>query len=250
MYFFDDDDDSDVYQTTASQDERIEQQLRHEKDEERTSQVQLEEERKEQFEEAFAEKEHEIFHLPGLTFLKFTHLKVRFYFEPSKVATRVSKKVKFYCTLKYYKRYGFWNVRRNSIPFPYKKRIYPMFYRDGSVDDDDLPTVILRIYIQLKAWAQKEEEYRIRKFERYQNGEDVFLDSDDEELFLTEEERRELHDKRMKVLQRMIPPVDARFRELPPETPPRRRKKKQSSPEPVQPRRKRQRPQLVISDSD
>lgn len=61
--------------------------------------------------------------------------------------------------------------------------------------------------------------------QRYQNGEDVDLDTDDEELFLTEEERKELKYKREMVLKRMIPPKDAYLQELPPESPIKKRKR-------------------------
>jgi hypothetical protein len=43
-------------------------------------------------------------------------------------------------------------------------------------------------------------------FQRYKKGDDVELDSDDEELFLNQEDRITLYQKRVKVLRRMLPP--------------------------------------------
>lgn len=73
--------------------------------------------------------------------------------------------------------------------------------------------------------------------QRYQNDEDIYLDTDDEELFLTEDQREELNAKREAVLRRMIPPTDARLRELPPE-PIRKRRKRVLTPVPLKRTRK------------
>lgn len=182
MYFSD---DSVSYETTASQDERIgkpclyffcffngyisiflEEKLQQEKEQEKSREALEDSERKEAFEEAFQEQNHQIFNIPGLTFLKFTHTKIKFVFEPCKVVTHVKKDVKFYCSLKYYKRYRFWNVRRDSFPVNYKLRIYNIFYKGEffSVTDETVADAIFRVYIQLKLWAKEEEKFRQEKF--------------------------------------------------------------------------------------
>ncbi|XP_018567698.1 uncharacterized protein LOC108908229 isoform X2 [Anoplophora glabripennis] len=253
MYFSD---NSDEYVTTASQDERIDENLRQEKEKEKSEQDLLESQRKEVFEEAFQEKIHEIFQLPGLTFLKFTHVKIKFCFEPCKVVTLVKKDVKFYCSLGYNKKFKFWSVRRDSFPVNYKLRIYNIFYGGPfSVTDETVQDAIYRTYIKLELWAKEEETYRQQKFLKYQNDEDVELDSDDEELFLTEDERKELQAKRERVLKRMVIPTDPKLLVLPPERPRKKRKRKKrqhsASPERAPPLKAMRRPRRVtMTDSE
>ncbi|KAJ8944315.1 hypothetical protein NQ314_009506 [Rhamnusium bicolor] len=169
MYFSDD--ESVYYETTYSQDERIGFNLQQEKEKEAARNKLVELERKQEFDDFFKAKTHDICNLAGLTFLKFTHLKIKFSFDPSKIVTHVSKKVIFYCSLKYYERYKIWNIRRDSFPVNYKSRMYRLFCSGEylAVGDDSILNIILRIYAQLQIWAKNEETFRMEKFMPQQN---------------------------------------------------------------------------------
>ncbi|KAJ8975640.1 hypothetical protein NQ317_013792 [Molorchus minor] len=184
---------------------------RKKKKEEKAREELIQQERKEEFENVFNEKSLDIFKLPGLTFLKFTYLKIKFSFEPSRLRRYISKKVIFYCSLKYYKRYKIWNIRRDSFPVNYKRIMYQLFYTGDyfRVTDDLLLNTVFKMYDLLIHWAKFEDRFRTEKFARYQQGDkDIFLDSDDEELFFNTEKRKELHRKRNKILKRMLPPAE------------------------------------------
>ncbi|KAG5889733.1 hypothetical protein JTB14_010207 [Gonioctena quinquepunctata] len=202
--------DSSRFETTYSQDERIEHNLRRDREDERETQRRVHEERDELFATVFSERTLPIFALPGLKFSKFASTKVRFSFEPSRIARHVSKKVIFHCSLEYYKEYQRWHIKRDSFPVNYKAKIYQLFFDNNFfiIGDGKLIRVLLVINKILEEWAKLEEDFRLDKFMRYQNGEldDLELDTDDEELFLHEEQKYELYEKRKAILKRMLPP--------------------------------------------
>lgn len=195
--------DSSEDEMTYEQEEKINSELERERTERNARRHFIDLKRKKVFEDMFTNQDEHIFHLKGLTIINFNHNKVKCMFVPSKIVKYVSCKVVFYCTLIYLAKYNNWCIKRDSFPVNYKWQIYPLFYK---VDDMSLLTVIEKIYSRLVLWSKREETFRLEKFKKCQNGEDVYLDSDDEELFLNGEERLKLHKKRAEVLNRMIPP--------------------------------------------
>nr|CAI5857850.1 unnamed protein product [Callosobruchus analis] len=99
-------------------------------------------------------------------------------------------------------------IKRDSFPSNCKQSIYRLF-NDGNYclisDEDILPRIII-IYRHLLIWASKYEKIKEEKYRKFKNGENVELDEEDEELFLTAKERHELRQKRERILRRMIPP--------------------------------------------
>lgn len=106
-----------------------------------------------------------ILNLAGVHFLKFCSQKIKFSFQPCRVAKMVSPRVIFYISLKYVNRH--WRVRRNSIPINYKTKVYSLFYTNGCFrfDDDNICAGIREIWSILVKWATEEHKYRKRKLE-------------------------------------------------------------------------------------
>jgi len=202
--------DSSYYETTYSEDERYEQ-YKREKQRQQIEEARRLDQEREQFFEDFYEnnknKKRSIFNLKGINFIKFTHKRIKFSFQPCRVARLVSTRVIFYITLRYRKKN--WLLKRDSIPANYKLKIYSLFYTNGSfsLTDDNIKEGIWEIWKILRKWAQKEHLLRQAKYQRYQNGEDVYLDKDDEDLFLSDTEIEELHEKREAIWERMLPPA-------------------------------------------
>ncbi|VEN35469.1 unnamed protein product [Callosobruchus maculatus] len=101
-----------------------------------------------------------------------------------------------------------WMNKRDSFPSNYKRKIYSIF-NDGMyclVSDEDVLPRITMIYKQLLIWASKYEKMKEEKYHKFKNGEDVELDEEDEELFLSAKEKYELTKKRNRILRRMVPP--------------------------------------------
>nr|XP_023027093.1 uncharacterized protein LOC111515084 [Leptinotarsa decemlineata] len=206
--------ESSRFETSYNQDQRIEQHLKNEREMERAADRDLEEQRELTFATVFARKSLPIFNLPALRITKFTSSKIRFRFEPSKISDHVSKKVIFHCSMEYYKEYSRWHIKRDSFPVNYKPRIYQLFFDNNFfiIGDGNVVEVIFALDRILRDWTNREEEFRMEKFMRFQNGEleDLELDTDDEELFLDESQRIELHRKRTSILRRMLPPRDGK----------------------------------------
>ncbi|XP_044255549.1 uncharacterized protein LOC123005719 [Tribolium madens] len=200
-----DSDSSSYYETTYSEDERIEKWLQKKKRKRAQRAQEIDLGRQKLFED-FAKSDSEIFDLPGVKFHRFRHTKIKFSFHPASFTNLVNPNVIFYISLKHVGTY--WGVKRDSLPSNFKWRIYSLFYDENSeVNDDNILSTIMIIHERLKLWAQNEEEFRKDKFERYKKGdEDLELDSDDEQFFLTQDERNERLQKKVKILLRMIPP--------------------------------------------
>jgi hypothetical protein len=198
-------DSSSFYITTYSEDERIEKALREER-RLRSKKASDEDLVRKQTFESYFHSDLRIFTLPGLTFHAFRHLKIKFSFQPKAITNFVNQNVKFYVSLKYTGKY--WRIRRDSLPANYKWKIYKMFYDKESftIHDENIFSALMKIYEILVVWSRRHEKFRLNKFERYKKGDDVELDSDDEELFLNQEDRITLYQKRVKVLRRMLPP--------------------------------------------
>ncbi|KAK4873537.1 hypothetical protein RN001_015566 [Aquatica leii] len=151
-----------------------------------------------------------IFNLPGMHFIRYTHKKIKFSFRPSLVAEMVSAKLIFIISLKY--RMGYWMVKREYVPVNYMWKICKLFYTTTSFTshfrftDDNIPIGIEEIWKVLCNWALNEDSFRKEKRKRYRRGEDVYIDEDDEELFLSETEVQDLHKRRSKIWKRMLPP--------------------------------------------
>ncbi|XP_076264806.1 uncharacterized protein LOC143198983 [Rhynchophorus ferrugineus] len=163
--------------------------------------------RKQLFDDIRLNQNNIIFNLQGLNFMKFTHLKIKFSFQPNLIYEGISKKYIFYTSMKYLKKYGKWILSREPMPAKplYRKVTHSVFIRD---DIEDLTQVICRIYQELKKWSENDIKTRHLKFQNYKAGliSYVELDSTDEELFLSENEIQTLHKKRVSVLRRMLPP--------------------------------------------
>ncbi|KAJ3662688.1 hypothetical protein Zmor_007023 [Zophobas morio] len=200
-----DSDSSSYCETTYSEDQRIEKALLEEKRIRALRAAEEDQARRKLFEN-YAKEDLPIFKLPGIKFHTFRHLKIKFSFEPSKITAFVNKNVKFFISLKYNGKY--WRVKRSSFPLTCNRKIYPVFNDQYFiVDDENILTAITKMYQFLVEWKDNEEEFRLEKYERYKKGEeDVELDSDDEQLFLSQNERVALYQKRIKVLKRMLPP--------------------------------------------
>lgn len=192
--------------TTYSVDLNIAKYIRDRKDEEKKSEEEWEITRKNIFEEFVKNVGEEFFSsFDGLHFYIFTSKKIKFGFNPSEVA-HVWKRVKFICILKHTGKY--WTIGRNTIPANWKERIFDLFYKAKSVMDDDIVETIIEMHSIFMDWAKEHAWFCRRKIERYRNGEiDFFdLDSEDEELYLSPQEKRELKEKREKILNRMVAP--------------------------------------------
>lgn len=196
------------FQTTYSQDERIKQELKILRQKEALEASKIQKNREEFFNNIFTSKSHKIFQLKGLHFVHCNHVKIKFYFKPRDLVEYVRSDVKFYCRLKYHKKYQWWSIKRDSFPANYKKRIYTLFYGDVNVNDEEIWEIIFRIYKILVKWSKQEHLYRVEKFQRFQKGslEDLDMDADDIELFLDEQQKRQLSLKRKAILKRMIKP--------------------------------------------
>ncbi|KAF2903838.1 hypothetical protein ILUMI_02336 [Ignelater luminosus] len=208
-YNYDDDDVWSYYETTYSEDERIEKCLKEKREKEKEEARQTELERGKEFQEYYEnnkDKENSIFNLKGINFIRFTSKRIKFSFQPCRVARLVCKRVMFFISLRYRK--GSWLIKRDSIPANYKRRIYSLFYTNGSFrfDDESIPYGIVEIWRILKTWAKSEDQFRKLKYQRYKAGEDVYIDTDDEDLFLSDTEIEELHRKREIIWNRMLPP--------------------------------------------
>ncbi|KAF5300990.1 hypothetical protein FQR65_LT19285 [Abscondita terminalis] len=155
-----------------------------------------------------------IFNLPGVNFIRFTHKRIKFSFRPSSVAEMVSAKHIFIISLKY--RMGYWMVKRDHVPANYKSKIYKLF--DTTIfctshfrfTDENVDVAVQEIWKILCKWAFNDDIFRREKYKRYQNGEDVYLDEDDEELFLSETEVRDIRRRRSEIWKRMLPPQSSR----------------------------------------
>lgn len=104
-----------------------------------------------------------IFELRGMHFIDFTHKKIKFRFTPSECTNFVCKHVKFYCTLRFYRRH--WWIKKNSIPVTYRKRIYD---RHKLLQNSTLAEVLFLIkliYENLIEWTREEEIFRKNKYE-------------------------------------------------------------------------------------
>nr|CAH7729594.1 unnamed protein product [Callosobruchus chinensis] len=105
-----------------------------------------------------------------------------------------------------------WMIKQDSFPSNCKQRIYSIF-NDGKyclISDEDILPRIMMIYKHLLIWSSKYEKMKEEKYRKFKNGENVELDEEDEELFLSTKERNELKEKRERILRRMIPPNGAR----------------------------------------
>lgn len=126
----------------------------------------LEAERENIFEEIFRSKSDFFFQFKGFKILKFTHKKIKFMFNPSKLVKYVSRRVAFFCSLKFLEEYGSWIVKKDSFPANLKREIYSKFY-DGNyfmVNDTMLSDLLQKIYDCLKMWAKRENAFRVDKF--------------------------------------------------------------------------------------
>ncbi|KAK9746533.1 hypothetical protein QE152_g6065 [Popillia japonica] len=200
------DSDSD-YVTSYSVDERITEAIRLAKTEEEELNRQKDVQRKYSFERYYNENRSDdtaIFNLKGLHFLTFRHDKIKFRFQPSDIVW-TNRSIFFDCSLRY--RRNYWVLRRDTFPANYKPRIYNLFYKKDpsfSVNDSKIIDVLLTIYEILVDWSKKHEEFHRRRYEDYKAGLDIYLHSEEEELFLTADEIRDLHEKRYQILQRMV----------------------------------------------
>lgn len=121
--------------------------------------------RKIQYDRYLETRNLDIFNLPGLEFHTFRHLKIKFSFYPRAITRYVNEKVRFYISLKYWFKY--WLVKRDSLPANYKWRIYSLFYSENNfaVSDDNIISVIVKIYKILINWCKEQEEFRLDKYE-------------------------------------------------------------------------------------
>ncbi|XP_056643578.1 uncharacterized protein LOC130449650 [Diorhabda sublineata] len=199
---------SSYLETTYSQDERIEHQLKISRQKEDLEQSEIELHRERYFNYIFTSKSHDIFKLKGLHFVYVNHVKIKFYYKPSELVKYVNSNVKFYCRLMYHKKYRWWSLKSDSFPANYKLRIYSLFNTDIYVNDEEIWENIFRIYKILVKWSKQEEVHRIEKYEKYRRGllEDLDLDADDLEIFFDEHQKREFMAKRISILKRMIVP--------------------------------------------
>lgn len=107
---------------------------------------------------------HSIFNWPGMYFIDFTNKKIKFSFTPSEVVAMVSKRVKFYCSIRF--RNNRWTITRNSIPITCRTIIYNWFYnplQKNIISLEDILAAIEFIYEQLLSWCAKEEMFRKEK---------------------------------------------------------------------------------------
>ncbi|RZC35313.1 hypothetical protein BDFB_004310 [Asbolus verrucosus] len=201
-----DTDSSYYYETTYSEDERIEKALTKRR-KARKQRAKIKNLTRQRLFKDLSGADLEIFTLPGLKFHAFRHTKIKFSFEPSKISNLVVKSVIFYISLIY--KGNNWRVKRDSLPGNYKWKIYKLFYNQTffAIDDENIFQVLMKIYEIMVTWTKNEENFRLDKFERYKKNEDVELDSDDEQLFLSENERVQIFQKKLKILRRMLPPL-------------------------------------------
>lgn len=175
------------------------------------------ERRKRKYEEILKTKDYVIFCLQGLTVMTFTDQKIKFCYQPSLLYHYISKKLLFYCTLRYLKRYQKWRISKEPMP---ARPLFSKVTSKSILIEDDLTTigkVIIKIYEELRKWSENEIKYRRTKYERYQAGHLSYLDIDstDEELYFSKDECKALFEKRQTVLKRMIPPAPTQLSNQP-----------------------------------
>ncbi|KAI4471738.1 chloride channel protein [Holotrichia oblita] len=202
------DSDSD-YITTYSADERIAKYLELQRLNELELNGQNDEERRLIFEKYYDENcddEDSILRRPGLYFVTFRHTKIKFKFQPSEIVW-TNRNIFFYCSLRY--RRNNWVLKRDTLPANCKGKIYNLFYKHQSfsIDDSNIMNLLLNMYEILVNWSKEHEEFRLKRYDEYQKGLDIYLYKDEEELFLTEAEIKDLHRKRNRILRRMLVPT-------------------------------------------
>lgn len=123
--------------------------------------------RQKRFEKFYKLRKSPIFRLPGLSFLTFHHKKIKFRFVPHQVSERVfvSKKSKFYCSLKHGE-WGEWLIKRDSFPISVKGIVYHEFHKkeDFAFYDDNVEEAVIMLYQYLCRWTKEESTYRIDRW--------------------------------------------------------------------------------------
>lgn len=146
----------------------LEKCLKEKKERETEEARQTELEREEEFKDYYEtnkDKDNSIFNLKGINFIRFTPKRIKFSFQPCRVARLVCKRVMFFVSLRYRK--GSWLIKRDSIPANYKRKIYSLFYTNGSFrfHDESIPYGIVEIWRILKSWAKCEDQFRKLKYQ-------------------------------------------------------------------------------------
>ncbi|XP_066256491.1 uncharacterized protein [Euwallacea similis] len=196
--------------TSYSQEERIVTSLKQIRKRQELLRQSFNQEREKLFSEQATNQDLLVVNLPGLKMIKFTHKKIKFSFQPSLVYEHINQKYLFYCSLEYLDRYKKWIIKRE--PMPCKPTCYAVTHGNIFIEDklDQLFEVIAKIYVWLKLWSEKEIKFRKQKYSRYKTGEVDYVEIDSvDELYFSDAERQAIFEKKQKVLQRMIPPVNA-----------------------------------------
>lgn len=77
----------------------------------------------------------------------------------------VSKKLKFYCSLKYGMDYGEWTIKQDFLPLSLNTMLYTEFIKDGDFAfwDENVDEAVMMVYQYVCSWTRKESEYRLSR---------------------------------------------------------------------------------------
>lgn len=117
----------------------------------------------EKYRQENSEDDRSVFNLPGIWMIKFGAFKIKFRIMPCEIVDLVSRRVKFYCTLRYVAKQ--WMIKRDSLPVPCKQTIYT-WYSSRKFDSLQKGVWLVEyIYAKVAEWAYRHQEFRKDKFE-------------------------------------------------------------------------------------
>lgn len=143
---------------------------------------------------------------PGWKFHSFSHEKIKFSFTPGDITDLINKNIQFFCILKYNNL--FWRLGKHSLPSNLMPVFTDLFYKENYISDANLETYLDQLYDKFYEWTENEQQDKMKRYKKFTEGviSDMDLFSDEQDIFLEEEDKQELLRKREKILSRMIPP--------------------------------------------
>lgn len=156
--------------------------------------------------EEYLQDPHSIFHKKCVNFKQFTCERIRFTFTPSKLTRYVSKRHVFVFTVKWKKLGNYWAAGKCLLPLDWEMKIYKPTFDSPGIRDENVMGYLTFVYDTLYAYTKQRKRWQKKREKMYRRGEEICLNRDDEEIILSEEERRELYAKREAILKRMLQP--------------------------------------------
>ncbi|XP_060520498.1 uncharacterized protein LOC132698461 isoform X2 [Cylas formicarius] len=161
--------EDEYYEVSCSVEERIDRELWESNEKERRDRDILNDLRQRNYQQVYSSKTSKVFGLPGLQFVRFTHLSVKFSFVPSLLFEMISKRIVLYISLRYLPRYNKWILRREPLPAD-RRFHFNKFFCNTRIDDMKLNTVIFVIYLRLKKWSIELADFNKKKKKGKRDG--------------------------------------------------------------------------------